>query len=157
MELWELTAREQIRELLAVYAHGVDRGRFDEVADLFGSDGVLDVGEAQRVCGRDAIETFLHGVDAPDPDRARDPDRAHGARLAYIRHHVSNVVIELQGRDAARVESYFLVVTEHGPDHWGRYRDDVAYDGERWRFARRVARTDGAAPGSWAEQRIARG
>ena len=43
MELWELTAREAIRETVASYAHLVDSGRFDDVVDLFTADGVLEV------------------------------------------------------------------------------------------------------------------
>lgn len=147
MELWELAAREEIHQLLAAYAHGVDRGRFADVAQLFAAGGVLDAGNDRGASGRAAIEEFLSGVD-------RSGSGARG--LAYIRHHVSSVVIDLTARDHARVESYFLVVTDRGVDHWGRYRDDVVHDGARWRFARRVARTDGVARGSWAEQRLAR-
>jgi 3-phenylpropionate/cinnamic acid dioxygenase small subunit len=144
VEAWELGAREEIRELLASYAHGVDGGRFDDVAELFTPDGVLEVGAGRRVSGRGSIRAFLGGVGAP---------RGRGRPLAYIRHHVSNVVIELAGRDAARARSYFFVVTDRGPDHWGRYRDELVIEGARWRFARRVARTDGTARGSWAEAR----
>jgi hypothetical protein len=148
VELWELTAREEIRQLVAAYAHAVDRGRFDDLVELFTADGVLEAGAGSGASGRDAIRAFLAGVDGPDGD---------SPALAYIRHHVSNVVIHIDGRERARAESYFFVVTDRGPDHWGRYRDDLAYDGARWRFARRVARTDGAAPGSWAERRVAQG
>jgi hypothetical protein len=144
VELWELVAREEIRGLLAAYAHGVDRGRFDEVAELFTTDGMLEVGNGRHASGRNSIREFLAGVGSPGSD---------GPGLAYIRHHVSNVVIDLCGPDTARAESYFFVVTDRGPDHWGRYRDDLVSDAERWRFARRVARTDGAAKGSWAESR----
>jgi uncharacterized protein (TIGR02246 family) len=144
VELWELVAREEIRGLLAAYAHGVDRGRFDDVAELFTPDGTLEVGNGRHPSGRAAIREFLAGVDSPGSE---------GPALAYIRHHVSNVAIDLHGPDTARAESYFFVVTDRGPDHWGRYRDDLVSDGERWRFARRVARTDGATQGSWVGQR----
>ena len=43
MELWELIAREAIRETVASYAHLVDSGRFDDVVELFTADGVLEV------------------------------------------------------------------------------------------------------------------
>lgn len=145
MDLWELNAREAIRELLAAYAHGVDRGRFGDVARLFAVDGVLDAGRDRRASGRAAIEAFLGGVGR---------SATSGPRLTSIRHHVSNIVIELTARDRAHVESYFLVMTDRGVDHWGRYRDDLTHDGAHWRFARRAARTDGVAPGSWAQQRL---
>jgi hypothetical protein len=44
-------------------------------------------------------------------------------------------------------------VTDRGVDHWGRYRDELVDTEDRWRFARRQVRTDGAAPGSWAAGR----
>ena len=47
MELWELAAREAIRETVARYAHLVDRGRIDELVDLFVEDGVLEAGTAR--------------------------------------------------------------------------------------------------------------
>ncbi|MBV8949456.1 MAG: nuclear transport factor 2 family protein [Actinobacteria bacterium] len=144
MEVWELAAREEIRTLLATYAHGVDRGRFREVAELFVPDGILELGNRAAASGRDAIRAFLGDVDAPERDTPS---------LAYIRHHVSSIVIELHSRTSARAESYFFVLTDRGPDHWGRYRDDLVSQDGVWRFARRRARTDGAAPGSWAYRR----
>ena len=40
-----------------------------------------------------------------------------------IRHHVSNLTIDVVSPTEARGACYFLAVTEHGVDHWGRYRD----------------------------------
>jgi hypothetical protein len=135
-------AREQIRDTIARYAHCVDGGRFDE-------QGVLEVdGEPPRR-GRDEIRAFVSGVGR---------DLAAGTGAPRIRHHVGNVVIELDRADRARARSYFLAVTGRGVDHWGRYADElVRGPGGRWRFGRRRVRTDGAAPGSWVERRMARG
>src|SRR2546430_16483834 len=52
MELWELAAREAIRETVARYAHLVDRGRIDELVDLFVEDGVLEAGGPPARTGR---------------------------------------------------------------------------------------------------------
>ena len=83
MELWELAAREAIRETVARYAHLVDRGRIDELVELFVEDGVLEAGDRPPARGRAAIrELFLET----------------GKRLAsasarpLIRHHVSNLL-----------------------------------------------------------------
>ncbi len=139
METWELAAREMVRDTILRYAHLADRGQIDELAELFVEEATLEAGNAPAACGRDAIRAFF---------------RATGARLAaatsrpLLRHHVSNVLVTLDGRDAASAESYFLAVTERGLDHWGRYRDRlVARDG-RWLFQHRRARADGYAPGS---------
>jgi len=139
MEPWELAAREQIRETVARYAHLVDRGRFDELVELFAEDGTLEAGDRPPARGRAAIRAFFMET---------------GKRLAsastrpLIRHHVSNLVIDVSGPDSASAESYFLALTERGVDHWGRYRDRFVRREARWLFLHRRARADGYAPGS---------
>jgi ketosteroid isomerase-like protein len=139
MEGWELVARERIRDTIARYAHLVDRGRIDELVALFTEDGTLEAGDGPPARGREAIRAVFLGT---------------GSRLAsvaarpLIRHHVSNVLIDVEGPDAATASSYFLAVTERGPDHWGRYRDRLARHGERWLLAYRRARADGYASDS---------
>jgi ketosteroid isomerase-like protein len=148
MDPWELAAREAIRELVARYAHLADTGRFDELLELFAEDAVLEPGEAPAARGRDAIRAFLTGTGA---------SLAAASGRPLIRHHVSNLRIDVHSPCAAEGSSYFFVVTERGPDHWGRYRDTYVNSGGRWRFASRRARLDGVAPGSWAAERRARG
>ena len=145
MDVWELVAREQIRETIAAYAHRVDGGRFEELVELFSRDGVLEVEGEPPHRGRDAIRAFVTGT-------GRGLAAETGA--PRIRHHVSNVVIELDGSDRARARCYFLAVTDRGVDHWGRYRDELGREGDVWRFLHRRVRTDGAAPGSWVAGRL---
>ena len=144
MELWELAAREAIRDTVAAYAHYADSGRFDEFAQLFSVDGVLEVHGQEPVTGRDAIRAYLGGVGT---DLARD------TTVPLIRHHVSNLRIDVVSPDEAHGACYFLAVTEHGVDHWGRYRDRYVPYGDRWLFAHRFVRTDGTTPGGWAANR----
>jgi uncharacterized protein (TIGR02246 family) len=144
VEHWELEAREAIRETIASYAHHADSGRFEELADLFAPDGVLEVRGEPPIAGREAIRAFLTGVGVSLADASDVP---------IIRHHVSNVTIELIGPDEARGACYFLAITEHGLDHWGRYRDHFVRVDGRWLFEHRRARTDGATPGGWAATR----
>ena len=144
MELWELAAREAIRATVAAYAHCADSGRFDEFAELFAPDGVLEVHGQDPVAGRAAIRDYLGGVGT---DLARD------TTVPLIRHHVSNLRVAVESPTAARGACYFLAVTEHGVDHWGRYRDRYVADGDRWLFAHRFVRTDGTTPGGWAASR----
>jgi len=145
VDLDELVAREEIRDLCVRYAHAADRGHFGELADLFADDGVFDMGTQAPVVGRPAIVAALGGVGA---------DLRAGTAVPTIRHHVSSISIVVDGPDAARAWSYYLAVTEHGPDHWGRYADRLVRERGVWRFAHRRVRTDGAAPGSWAEGRL---
>ena len=141
---WQVAARDAIRELVASYTHCGDGGRFDEFCALFAADGVLELDGGRVVAGRDAIRAFVAGTG--------DSVVGSGKR-AFIRHHVSSVQITLDDPDHAHGASYFFVVTQRGPDHWGRYRDRYVRDGERWLFAHRRVRLDGAAPGSWANER----
>ena len=145
MELWELIARERIRELVAGYAHCADGGRFDELVGLFAADGVLQTPEGVEHRGRDALRAFLGGTKQA---------LAGATRAGLIRHHVSNLRIEVVDPAAATGAAYFFVVTERGPDHWGRYRDRyVAASDGAWHFAHRRVRLDGWAPGSWVGER----
>lgn len=144
MEFWELAAREEIREIVAAYAHAADSGRFDEVAGLFAPDGVLETPDHVEHRGRDAIRAFLGSTGAA---------LAGATTVPLIRHHVSNLRVAVTGADDATGAAYFLVVTERGPDHWGRYRDRYTRIDEGWRFAHRRVRLDGFAPGSWAAER----
>jgi hypothetical protein len=147
METWEIIARERIRDLVAAYAHLADTGRFDELLELFTAEGVLHGGDAPEARGRDAIRAFLTGTG----QNLRDV-----TPVALIRPHVSNLRIDVVSQDEARGVAYFFVVTDRGPDHWGRYRDVYARVGDRWLFRHRRARLDGFAPNSWTAERRAR-
>lgn len=139
METWALVARERVRETIVRYAHLVDTGRFDELLDLFTEDATLEAGDHPPARGRAAIRAFF--VDTGIRLRA-----AQGR--PFIRHHVSSIDVEVESPDAATSRSYFLAITDQGPDHWGRYRDRLVRDGERWLFAHRRVRTDGRVAGS---------
>ena len=143
MELWELAAREQIRETVAAYAYCADTGRFDELVGLFVDDGVLET-EGQQSRGHAAIRSFL---------AATGTALAQATTRPLIRHHVSNLRITVASPDAATGSAYFFVVTERGPDHWGRYRDVYARAGDRWLLRNRCVRLDGYAPNSWVAER----
>jgi SnoaL-like protein len=134
MELWELTAREHIRDLVARYAHDADRGRFDDVAALFAEDGVLELPDGRRMAGHEAIRGFLSATGASM--------RATVARPA-LRHHVSSHAIAIESETTAAGWAYFLVVSPRGPDHWGRYSDRYVAARGTWRFAHRRVRVDG--------------
>ena len=136
MTLDDLIARESIRDTIARYAHCGDSGRFEEMAQLFAEDGVLEIDGREPNRGHEAILRFLG-----------ETKQTLGTAVpgAFIRHHVSNVVIDLDNAGEARAASYFFVVTHRGPDHWGRYRDRFVRVGERWLFAHRRVRLDGRA------------
>jgi SnoaL-like domain len=140
VEIWELVAREHIRDTLARYNWSGDAGRLDELADTFCADGVLEIRGLEPLRGRSKIVAFLGGVTR---------SVAVGADVKpIVRHNVANVLFDDVARDRAQVSCYFTVVTHIGLDHLGRYRDVLVPDGNTWRIKHRKVSTDWAAPDS---------
>ena len=143
MEMWELVARERIRDTLARYTWSGDGLRLDRLALAFCPDGVLEVRGRPAFDGREAIVDFLSGVGSAPVAAAQ----ASGVRT-IVRHNVTNVdFLELTPTEA-RVASYFTVVTEIGLDHIGRYRDSLVPVGEEWLIRHRFVSTDWRSPDS---------
>jgi hypothetical protein len=133
VEPWELVAREEVRHTISSYTFGGDRGRLDELAACFTPEGVLQIENDDVSVGREAIITRLGRVVAME----RHPTHMH--------HHVSGVHFRSVTPSSIDVSSYFLVVTDIGTDHWGRYRDRFVPVGDRWLIEHRQVRTDGYA------------
>jgi hypothetical protein len=140
VELWELQARECVRDTLAQYTWSGDAGKIDELALAFHPDGVLEVRGQEPVHGRGQIIAMLRGV-------AATPAAGTGVKR-IVRHNLAN--IRFTGVTAERIEvsSYFTVFTEIGLDHYGRYRDALVPVGDRWLIEHRYVSTDWAAPDS---------
>ena len=62
MELWELSARERIRDSLARYNWSGDAMRLPELAESFCEDGELELRGGDAVQGRAGIVEFLGGA-----------------------------------------------------------------------------------------------
>jgi hypothetical protein len=140
VELWELVAREQIRDTLARYNWAGDAGRLEELAETFCADGVLEIRGSQALRGRSEIVAFLGGVTGKVAVSADVKP--------IVRHNVANVLFTNVTRDQAEVSCYFTVVTHIGLDHIGRYRDTFVPDGIDWLIKHRKVSTDWAAPNS---------
>jgi uncharacterized protein (TIGR02246 family) len=142
----DAAAAEGARTLIGAYIDAVDRGQAHRIAELFTDDGVLEIRgdsfDAGRYEGRTAIE-----------DRFKSSGQAFAGlpQTTYVRHHVSSVRIREDSDDVLVSDSYFLAVTDRGPDHWGRYSDRVVHTGDGWRFAARVVVHEGSNPGSFVE------
>ena len=138
--MWELAAREHIRDTLARYNWAGDAGHLDELAETFCADGVLEIRGLQPLRGRAEIVAFLGGVTGNIS--------ASADVKPIVRHNVANVLFNGVARDHAQVSCYFSVVTHIGLDHIGRYRDTLVPDGDIWRIRHRKVSTDWAAPNS---------
>ena len=143
MELWELSARERIRDSLARYNWSGDAMRLPELAESFCEDGELELRGAEPVRGREAIVEFLGGAVASPNAVAQDS----GVRR-IVRHNVTNIRFTEMTPQRAGVACYFTVVTEIGLDHYGRYRDVFVPVGDQWLIRHRFVSTDWHAPNS---------
>jgi hypothetical protein len=135
MTIEELIAREEIRVLLATYHMGGDQGRLDRLASVFAPDGVLK--GRQSWTGPAEIERNLGGVRT----KTDGPDRP----LEFIRHMLGTSMITFDDPATARGRTYFLAVTEIGPDHMGVYVDRIEKRGDKWLIAEREVRIDWVA------------
>lgn len=140
MEMWELVAREHIRDTLARYNWSGDAGAIDGLAEAFCADGALEIRGLEPLRGRSAIAAFLGGVTGKVA--------ADAGIKPLVRHNLTNVSFTELSPERAHVRSYFTVITHIGLDHCGRYRDILVPDGAGWLIKRRQVSTDWAAPGS---------
>jgi hypothetical protein len=144
MDLWEVVARESIRDLVTRYNANGDTGRFPYVLQLFAPDATMEIGTddggVRTYRGTDQIETIFTGAQATWSAAAKE----RGAP-GYIRHCVFTHQVDFIDQKHARGRSYFQVLMAHGLDHWGRYFDEYEERDGRWLFVRRKVTTDGHA------------
>lgn len=164
MEVWESTAREAIRDLVARYNANGDSGRFDAVLSLFADDAVMQIDSAdgpRSFTGLAEIATIFTGTrdlwaTAGSAD-GPSPGLTSGGAPQYVRHHVSTLQIDVDDPSHASGYAYFIVVMRHGLDHWGRYFDRYEIRDGQWVFTFRRVVTDhrqdwpeaAAAPARW--------
>ncbi len=146
MELEELFARESIRDLVARYNAYGDTGRIDALLELFEETAVVEVVSQQIYCGRDEIRGLFAGAvgDAEAPT------------TRILRHFTATHQIDVRGGGEASGRCYFVVFTDQGVDHWGRYVDEYGTAAGDWRFRRRRVHVEGQVPGGWGERTRAR-
>ena len=104
MQMWELVARERIRDTLTLYNWSGDAGRIEDLTQTFCPDGELEVRGTAALAGRTAIAEFLQGHASElhlydviwrqhiwTPERASEGWRAmedHGSSTANHYDHV---------------------------------------------------------------------
>jgi hypothetical protein len=163
MELWELVARESIRDCIARYNANGDSGRIDQMVEVFAPDGVMET-HGNRYEGRPAIHAFMSSV--VEQGRVDEPTVTEPAELTptqewiargrtpFIRHFTATTQIDVISETEARARSYYLFITVHGLDHWGRYLDEFAPVDGRWLITHRREITDAAFAGGWGDTTI---
>ncbi len=140
MELWELTARESVRDAIARYNANGDAGRYDDVVALFTPDAVMELADRQYR-GHGEIRTIFTGAAA---------SFAAQEGFTHLRHLTATLQIDVRSTTRVDARCYYAVVMGHGLDHWGRYIDQFELLDDRWLFSHRRVTTDGRANGSTA-------
>jgi hypothetical protein len=159
METWELLARECIRDTIVRYNSNGDAARWDELEALFASEAVMDI-DGQIYEGRPAIMAMFRAIQvfAGTDDTVPGPQGSHTTTAdwlargnkPFVRHFTATTQIDVLSATSATARSYYLVLTVHGLDHWGRYIDEFTPMDDRWVFARREHRLDAAVEGGRA-------
>ena len=160
MELWEVVARESVRDLIARSNANGDSGRWDQLEELFAPEMVLDT-DGTVTEGRDAVMRMYRSVqanvvvdpDAPPAEQEGDHTTLQEwigrGRKPFIRHCTTTTQIDVIGPEEARARSYYFLLTVHGLDHWGRYIDSFRPVDGVWKFTKRQEIQDAAVEGGW--------
>ena len=130
MTLEEMLDREAIRKLMTHYNINGDRGRLDGLASCFAEDGVLEFGTGRGVGPAQIAEALSSG--------------ALIEGLTLVRHNLTTSEIQVAAdHKTAKGRTYFMVISNSGPDHSGVYVDDFAKQADgNWKIARREVRID---------------
>lgn len=124
--------RLAIGELVARYCHIIDRGRWDELPDLFTADGTLDLRPLMGLFeGADGVRGFCDMM-RPLP--------------IVMRHFTTNLVLAGDGPGRARGECYVIAMTGvdgPSPQQMTGFYDDVFVNTPAgWRIASRRVMPD---------------
>jgi hypothetical protein len=136
----EYQARESIRHTLASYNLAGDRLRRDEFVAVFTEDALFESEGSFRHEGRAAIQAWI--------DSWGGTKSSGGRRPMFVRHNLTTCNIDLTGPESANVLTYWIVYSDIGPDHAGRYKDVFRKVGDRWLICHRNVRTEWRSPES---------
>jgi ketosteroid isomerase-like protein len=133
--LEHLVDRQEIVDVIHAYCRNVDLVRADEVAALFTDDCIVDYGP---------------GLGDPTHGSAALAERLGRGlpRFAATSHHVSNIEVVFEGRDAARSITYLYAwhrYPDDAPDAhlWAQYHDRFVRTAQGWRIAERILKVAG--------------
>lgn len=134
----QLTDHDAIRLTLARYNWCGDNGDLEGFAATFAEDGVLDIKDRGKFSGSANILEAARNRFGAAPEQVT---RLLAAGRSS--HHLSTIRIELVDANRAHCWAYFSVHCSRGPDHWGRYTDQLARIGDQWLFSYRRVSVDG--------------
>ena len=136
--LQRLVDKDEIRDLMARYARGVDRADWAAVRATYHDDAYDDHGDYKG-----GIDGFIEFA------------RSRTGGATQVMHFLGECLIEFAAPDVAVAETYFFTAHTLGPEaqrqygaggqggpvqlsHYGRYADRVERRGGVWRIAHRI-------------------
>lgn len=131
--LQRVVDQQAIERLLYDYTFHLDMNHPAELAALFVEDCEVIYGPNFGAVGKPAYAKTLEGI---------------GSYFVCTSHHVSNVVVDFEGADQARVRAVVYAwhrYTRERPDShvYGQYHDIVVREAGVWKFKRRELRVSG--------------
>lgn len=144
MEIWEVIARESIRDLIARYNSYGDAGRMDDLMSVFTDDIRMDMAGSVTHGKSELREAFIsHGRSFVAFAKAS------GARrdAPVLQHFTATHRITVESPTHATSVCYYAVVMAHGLDHWGTYSDTFRNQDGTWLIADRAVTVDGGVAG----------
>lgn len=139
MTLDELLTRGAIDYTMSRYCSAIDRGAYDELAEVFTPDAVVTFGNARPLVGvNDIVATMTAGAEG------------RGSLLPqnFQRHILGKAIVNVIDSQHAKAVHYVVVVNELGPDVPGVYIDDFVKSGDRWLIERRIVNAEWTRPDS---------
>ncbi len=141
MTLDQLLAREAIRKTIADYTIAGDARDPVLFNGLWAMDAVFEF-DGYPPLPRFRCEGIaeIHARSATWKPMSESQPGMHAA--TFVRHNLTTCQIELTSSDTAGARSYFIVMTDIGPDHCGTYTDKFVRTDDGWLFAHRRIRLD---------------
>jgi hypothetical protein len=138
ISLEETLARERIRDTMARYNIGGDTRNLPQFLDTFTEDAVYESSPFHCV-GKAKIHEYLSVAWNAKPSRPV---------ARFRRHNLTTSQVDFLSPTTAKARTYYLVVTDLGPDHSGFYLDYWREDHGRWLMSHRQVWMDWTRPDS---------
>ena len=118
---------QAVCNLQAGYGYYIDKGRFDEAADLFAEDGTLELAGRGVFVGRERVRAYLNHL----------PPYGHGTLYNHMQLQPVIHVDSVAGTAKGRWRSFMMVGGLGREARWGEatYENEYVRTAEGWRIA----------------------
>ncbi|MEO5707890.1 MAG: nuclear transport factor 2 family protein [Alteraurantiacibacter sp.] len=118
---------QAVQNLQAAYGYYVDKGLWDQAADLFAEDGTLELAGRGVYIGRERVRAYLHHL----------PAYGHGMLYNHMQLQPVIHVDSAAGTANGRWRSFMMVGSLGNEARWGEATYENAYKrvGDEWKIA----------------------